>query len=45
MYPTEADKALVIKSYGTKNEEKMMDKKVKVGVKDIYLPNYSSIFS
>ena len=46
MYPTEPDTALIIKSYGTKKEATMMDKKPsKIGIKDIYLPNYSSIFN
>jgi len=44
MYPTEPDTALIIKSYGT-NKGTIVEKKVRVNVKDVYLPNYSSIFN
>lgn len=45
MYPTDPDTALTIKEYGTKDHQKDKYAKTKLNLKDIYLGNYSSIFS
>lgn len=42
MYPTDPATALTIKSYGTKG---YAGTGAKLSTKDIYLPNYSSIFN